>query len=119
MDFALPTNELESAFRDGKGLTARPWKDLSDRGKRPRHQPRGPDLPPSPVGIPGILPGHQVAEGTCSGLLTPDGRHYEGDTRHILKKTLAVAREEFGFDDFQGRSRARILHLPLRDGHDL
>jgi glutamine synthetase len=34
-------------------------------------------------------------------ILTPEGDHYEGDTRYVLKRTLARAKKEFGFDDFK------------------
>jgi len=34
-------------------------------------------------------------------IFTPEGKHYEGDSRYILKKILAKARKEFGIDDIK------------------
>ncbi len=103
MDFAFPSGELERAFRDGKGFDGSSVEGFvrieeSDLVIRPEAR----TFRLLPWEYPGFSPDIRWREGIMFGdILTPEGRHYEGDTRHILKKALAGAREEFGIDDFK------------------
>jgi len=103
MDFALPSQELEVAFRDGKGFDGSSVEGFvrieeSDLVIRPEAR----TFRLLPWEYQGFSPDIRWREGIMFGdILTPEGSHYEGDTRYILKRTLAGARDEFGFDDFK------------------
>ncbi len=103
MDFSLPSQELATAFREGKGFDGSSIEGFvrieeSDLIIKPEAR----TFRLLPWEYQGFSPDVRWREGIMFGdILTPEGRPYEGDTRHILKKTLACAREEFGFDDFK------------------
>ncbi len=103
MDFSMPSQELEMAFRDGKGFDGSSVEGFvrieeSDLVIRPEAR----TFRLLPWEYQGFSEDVRWREGVMFGdILTPDGRHYEGDTRYILKRTLANARDEFGFDDFK------------------
>jgi glutamine synthetase len=103
MDFAFPTQELEKAFRDGKGFDGSSVEGFvrieeSDLVIKPEAR----TFRLLPWEYQGFSPEISWREGVMFGdILTPEGQHYEGDTRYTLKKTLAGARAEFGFDDFK------------------
>jgi glutamine synthetase len=102
MDFSFPGPELETAFRDGKGF------DGSSVEGFVRIQESDLVVKPDPATF-RILPWDyrgfddvtRWREAIMFGdILTPDGRHYEGDTRYVLKQALRKAEAEFGFDAF-------------------
>lgn len=103
MDFAFPSQELEKAFREGKGFDGSSVEGFvrieeSDLVIKPEAT----TFRLLPWEYQGFSPDIRWREGVMFGdILTPEGEHYEGDTRHILKKSLASAKEEFGFDDFK------------------
>lgn len=103
MDFSFPSSELEKAFRDGKGF------DGSSVEGFVRIEESDLTIRPDP-GTFKVLPWEYrgFAEETTwheaivfGDILTPEGKHYVGDTRYALKQVLRRAREEFGFDDFK------------------
>jgi len=102
MDFSFPGPELETAFRDGKGF------DGSSVEGFVRIQESDLVIKPDPATfrvLPWEYQGSDDAtrwrEAVMFGdILTPDGRHYEGDTRFVLKQILGKAKAEFEFDAF-------------------
>jgi glutamine synthetase len=103
MDFSFPSEELEKAFRDGKGFDGSSVEGFvrieeSDLVIKPEAQ----TFRVLPWEYIGFSEGIRWKEAIMFGdILTPEGEHYEGDTRHILKKTLAKAKKDFGVDDFK------------------
>ena len=103
MDFAFPSTELEKAFRDGKGFDGSSVEGFvrieeSDLVIKPDAR----SFRLLPWDYQGFSPDVGWREGVMFGdILTPEGEHYEGDSRYILKRTLAGARTEFGFEDFK------------------
>jgi glutamine synthetase len=103
MDFTFPSEELEKAFRDGKGFDGSSVQGFvrieeSDLVIMPDAR----TFRLLPWEYQGFSENVRWREGVMFGdIMTPGGGHYEGDTRHILKKTLAAAAQEFGFDDFK------------------
>ncbi len=103
MDFSFPSEELEKAFRDGKGFDGSSVEGFvrieeSDLVIKPEAQ----TFRVLPWEYIGFSEGIRWKEAIMFGdILTPEGAHYEGDTRYILKKTLAKAKKEFGIDDFK------------------
>jgi glutamine synthetase len=103
MDFSFPSSELEKAFRDGKGF------DGSSVEGFVRIEESDLTIRPDPATFK-VLPWEYRGfaeettwrEATMFGdILTPEGKHYVGDTRYALKQALRRAREEYGFDDFK------------------
>ncbi len=103
MDFSFPSSELEKAFRDGKGF------DGSSVEGFVRIEESDLTIRPDPATFK-VLPWEYrgFAEETTwreaimfGDILTPEGKHYVGDTRYALKQALRRAREEYGFDDFK------------------
>jgi glutamine synthetase len=103
MDFSFPSSELEKAFRDGKGF------DGSSVEGFVRIEESDLTIRPDP-GTFKVVPWEYrgFAEETVwreaimfGDIMTPERKHYVGDTRYVLKQTLRRAREEFGFDDFK------------------
>jgi len=102
MDFSFPGPELETAFRDGKGF------DGSSVEGFVRIQESDLVIKPDPATfrvLPWEYQGFDEAtrwrEAVMFGdILMPDGRHYEGDTRFVLKQALRKAKAEFEFDAF-------------------
>ncbi len=103
MDFSFPSEELEKAFRDGKGFDGSSVEGFvrieeSDLVIKPEARTFR-VLPWEYIGFSEDI---RWKEAIMFGdILTPEGEHYEGDTRYILKKTLARAKKEFGIDDFK------------------
>ncbi len=103
MDFSFPSAELEKAFREGKGFDGSSIEGFvrieeSDLVIKPEARTFR-VLPWEYVGFREEIRWREAI--MFGDILTPEGEHYEGDTRYILKKTLARARQEFGFDDFK------------------
>jgi glutamine synthetase len=103
MDFSFPSQELEKAFRDGKGFDGSSVQGFvrieeSDLVIKPEAR----TFRLFPWTYQGFSSEVGWREGVMFGdILTPEGQHYEGDTRYTLKKSLARAGTEFGFDDFK------------------
>lgn len=103
MDFAIPSAELENAFRDGKGF------DGSSVEGFVRIEESDLVIKPDPKTF-RIFPWHYTGfdgkttwrEALMFGdILTPEGRHYEGDTRYVLQKALAKAKKDLGIQEFK------------------
>ena len=103
MDFSFPSEELAKAFREGKGF------DGSSVAGFVRIEESDLIIKPEastfrvlPWEYQGFSDDIVWREGIMFGdILTPEGEHYEGDSRFVLKKTLRRAKEEFGIDDFK------------------
>lgn len=103
MDFTIPCSELPKAFAEGKGF------DGSSVAGFVRIEESDLVIKPDPKTfrlLPWEYRGFEDSlrwrEAQMFGdILTPDGRSYEGDCRAILKKTLDLARQSYGFDDFK------------------
>ncbi len=103
MDFTIPSGELEAAFRDGKGF------DGSSIAGFVRIEESDLVIKPDPKTCrvfpwqyQGFDPDVRWREAVMFGdILTPDGAPYEGDSRGILKRTLAGAQKELGIDDLK------------------
>jgi len=102
MDFSFPSGELENAFRDGKGFDGSSVEGFvrieeSDLVIRPEAR----TFRVLPWEYRGFSEEMRWREGIMFGdILTPEGEHYEGDTRYVLKKCLARAGQEFAIDNF-------------------
>lgn len=103
MDFSFPSKELEKAFKEGKGFDGSSVEGFvrieeSDLVIKPDAA----TFRVLPWEYRGFAEGLRWKEGIMFGdILTPEGEHYQGDTRHILKKALKKAGEEFRIDDFK------------------
>ena len=103
MDFAIPASELKDTFRDGKGF------DGSSIEGFVRIEESDLVIKPDPATFRvfpwtyrGFAEEAVWREGLMFGdILTPEGKPYEGDSRYILKRTLAMARREFDIDDIK------------------
>ncbi|MFQ6037314.1 MAG: glutamine synthetase family protein [Candidatus Aminicenantales bacterium] len=100
MDFSIPSQELESTFKYGKGF------DGSSVEGFVRIEESDLIIKPDPRTF-RILPWEYTSfdqrttwrEGLMFGdILTPEGAPYEGDTRAVLKRVLEKANREFGVD---------------------
>jgi glutamine synthetase len=103
MDFSFPSSELEAAFRDGKGF------DGSSVEGFVRIEESDLIIKPDAATF-RVLPWEYVGfseqtrwrEAVMFGdIMTPEGKHYEGDSRHVLKQTMRRMTEELGIDDFR------------------
>lgn len=103
MDFSIPSAELDNAFRDGKGF------DGSSVEGFVRIEESDLVIKPDPKTF-RILPWEYVGfddktywrEAIMFGdILTPEGKHYEGDTRFVLKKAIEKGRKKFGIKEFK------------------
>ncbi|MBN2408724.1 MAG: glutamine synthetase, partial [Candidatus Aminicenantes bacterium] len=103
MDFAIPSEELEKAFREGKGFDGSSVQGFvrieeSDLVIKPEAR----TFRVLPWEYKGFAESITWREAIMFGdIMTPEGEPYEGDTRAILKRALARAQKEFGFDDFK------------------
>lgn len=103
MDFAFPSEELEKAFREGKGFDGSSVEGFvrieeSDLVIKPEARTFH-VLPWEYVGFSEDIRWREAI--MFGDILTPEGNNYEGDSRYVLKKTLRRAKEEFGIDDFK------------------
>jgi len=101
MDFAIPSYELKTTFRQGKGF------DGSSVEGFVRIEESDLVIKPDPKTF-RIFPWeYRAFDGITSwreaimfgDIFTPEGQHYQGDTRYVLKKTLAKARKEMDIED--------------------
>ncbi len=103
MDFSFPSDELEKAFQEGKGFDGSSVEGFvrieeSDLVIRPEPH----TFRVLPWEYQGFSEDISWREGIMFGdILTPEGGHYEGDTRYVLKKTLERAKKEYDIDDFK------------------
>jgi len=103
MDFSFPADELEKAFREGKGF------DGSSVAGFVRIEESDLVIKPDattfrvfPWEYKGFSEETRWREGIMFGdILTPEGKPYEGDTRAVLKKVLNKAKSEMGIEDFK------------------
>ncbi len=103
MDFAFPREELETAFRDGKGFDGSSIEGFvrieeSDLVIRPEAR----TFRVLPWDYTGFQPNTRWREGVMFGdIFTPEGKPYQADTRRILKEALKKVKTESGFEDFK------------------
>jgi glutamine synthetase len=103
MDFSFPSSELEKAFVEGKGFDGSSIQGFvrieeSDLVIKPEAR----TFRVLPWEYKGFAEDVRWREAVIFGdILTPEGDVFAGDTRAILKRTLARAKKEFGFDDFK------------------
>jgi len=103
MDFTIPSSELESAFKEGKGFDGSSVEGFlrveeSDLLIRPDAR----SFRILPWEYSGFHSGMRWREAVMFGdIMTPEGRPYEGDSRRVLKNTVAKAADEHGIDGFK------------------
>jgi glutamine synthetase len=120
MDFSFPSEELGKAFSDGKGFDGSSIQGFvrieeSDLVIKPEAR----SFRVLPWEYTGFAEGVRWREAVMFGdILTPEGTAFAGDTRAILKRTLARAKKEFGFDDFKVGPELEFFLFPSdRDTH--
>jgi glutamine synthetase len=120
MDFSFPGEELERAFREGKGFDGSSVEGFvrieeSDLVIKPEAG----TFRVLPWEYRGFAEDVRWREGIMFGdILTPEGEPYEGDTRHVLKRALGRAKKEFGLDDFKVGPELEFFIFPNeRDTH--
>jgi len=103
MNFTIPSTELQNAFRNGKGF------DGSSVEGFVRIEESDLVIKPDPRTF-RIFPWEYKGfdDITCwkeaimfGDILTPEGKHYEGDTRYLLKKTLEKGKKELGIEEIK------------------
>ena len=103
MDFSLPKDELEKAFQDGKGFdgsSVEGFVRIEESDLIIKPDPKTFRI--LPWDYQGFYEETRWREGLMFGdILTPEGKHYEGDTRYVLKKVLAWANKEFHIQDLK------------------
>jgi hypothetical protein len=103
MDFTFPSKELDKAFQEGKGFdgsSVAGFVRIEESDLVIKPDPRTFRL--LPWEYRGFDEGIRWREAVMFGdILTPDGRSYVGDSRAVLKKTLAKAGREMGIEDFK------------------
>ncbi|OGD31141.1 MAG: glutamine synthetase [Candidatus Aminicenantes bacterium RBG_19FT_COMBO_58_17] len=120
MDFSFPSSELEKAFSEGKGFDGSSIQGFvrieeSDLVIKPEAR----SLRVLPWEYKGFAEDMRWREAVMFGdILTPEGDVFPGDSRAVLKRTLARAKKEFGFDDFKvGPELEFFLFSSDRDTH--
>jgi glutamine synthetase len=102
MEFSFPASELEAAFKEGKGF------DGSSVEGFVRIEESDLVIKPDPTTF-RVLPWtyRGAADDTIwreavmfGDIRTPEGKPSPADSRHVLKRALAGAAKEFGFDGF-------------------
>jgi len=103
MDFAFPSEELEKAFREGKGFDGSSVEGLvrieeSDLLIKPDAS----TFRILPWEYKGFSDEARWREAIMFGdILTPEGEHFQGDTRYVLKRVIEKGKKEFGIEDFK------------------
>ncbi|MFO7980069.1 MAG: glutamine synthetase family protein [Candidatus Aminicenantes bacterium] len=125
MDFTIPSQELKSSFEQGKGFDGSSIQGFvrveeSDLVIKPEAS----TFRILPWEYQGFSENIKWKEAVMFGdILTPEGTHYEGDSRYILKKAIKKAEKKFKIEDiklgpeleffiFPSKKRA----LPLDEG---
>jgi glutamine synthetase len=117
MEFTIPFYELEKAFQEGKGFDGSSVEGFvrieeSDLLIRPEAQ----TFRVLPWEYAGFNDETQWREAIMFGdILLPEGSPFEGDSRYILKKTLARSQKEFGIDDFMVGPELEFFLFPDKD----
>lgn len=103
MDFTIPAEELERAFKEGKGFDGSSVEGFMRIEESDLLiKPEATSFRVLPWEYHGFDDNTQWREGIMTGdILTPEGRPYEGDSRYVLKKVLERGKKEFGFDDIK------------------
>src|SRR4030067_3289834 len=102
MYFSFPSSELEKACSEGTGFDGSSLQGFvrieeSDLVIKPEAR----SLRVLPWEYKGFAEDMRWREAVMFGdILTPEGEVFPGDSRAVLKRTLARAKKEFGFDDF-------------------
>jgi glutamine synthetase len=103
MDFTIPASELEKAFSEGKGFdgsSVAGFVRIEESDLVIKPDPRTFRL--LPWVYKGFEEGIRWREAVMFGdILTPEGKPYVGDSRAVLKQTLAKARKGSGIEDFK------------------
>ena len=103
MDFAIPSQELKTSFKQGKGFDGSSIEGFvrieeSDLIIKPEAS----TFRILPWEYRGFAENVKWKEAVMFGdILTPEGDHYEGDSRYVLKKALKKAAQEFKIDDIK------------------
>ena len=114
MDFSIPSRELKTAFRDGKGFDGSSIEGFvrieeSDLIIKP--DPK--TFRVLPWDYPGLDSINSWREGIMFGdISTPDGKPYKGDSRYVLKKVLKKGKDEFGIDEIKVRPEMEFFLFP-------
>jgi glutamine synthetase len=103
MDFTIPREELPAAFSEGKGFdgsSVEGFVRIEESDLIIKPDPRTCRL--FPWEYQGFSGDIRWREAVLFGdILTPEGKAYEGDSRGVLKRALARAKKEHGFDDLK------------------
>jgi len=93
MSFTIPSHEMESAFKNGKGFDGSSVEGFA------RIEESDLNIVPDPKTF-RVLPWNYELEGIVwkeavvfGDIFTPKGEHFEGDSRYLLKKTLEKTKE--------------------------
>ncbi len=103
MDFTIPSHELKNSFELGKGFDGSSIEGFvrveeSDLIIKPEAS----TFRILPWEYQGFAENIKWKEAVMFGdILTPEGEPYEGDSRHILKKVLRMAKQEYHIDDIK------------------
>ncbi len=103
MDFTIPSQELKTSFKQGKGFDGSSIEGFvrieeSDLLVKPEAS----TFRILPWEYRGFAENVKWKEAVMFGdILTPEGDHYEGDSRYVLKKALKKAAREFEIDDIK------------------
>ena len=117
MDFTIPATELERAFSEGKGF------DGSSVAGFVRIEESDLVIKPDPKTfrlLPWVYKGFEEGvrwrEAVMFGdILLPEGKPYEGDSRAVLKRTMALAKKEMDIDDFKCGPELEFFIFPSSD----
>jgi glutamine synthetase len=103
MDFAIPSSELASAFKEGKGFdgsSVAGFVRIEESDLIIKPDPRTFRI--LPWTYRGFADDVRWKEAVMFGdILTPEGAPYEGDSRGALKRVLERVKKELGVDDFR------------------
>lgn len=114
MDFTIPSDELKKAFKDGKGFDGSSVEGFvrieeSDLIIKPEAQ----TFRILPWDYKGFYEETRWKEAIMFGdILSPEGNHYEGDSRYILKKVLEKGKKEFDLDEFMVGPELEFFFFP-------
>ncbi len=103
MDFSIPSSELASAFRDGKGFdgsSVEGFVRIEESDLLIKPDPK--TFRVLPWDYKGFDQSTTWREGIMFGdIFTPEGNHYEGDSRYVLKQVLEKSKKDFGIEDIK------------------
>ena len=114
MDFSIPGDELEKAFREGKGFDGSSVEGFvrieeSDLIIKPEAS----TFKVLPWLYRGFDPETTWREAIMMGdILTPSGKHYEGDSRFVLKKAVDKGKKKLNIDDFKIGPELEFFFFP-------